>query len=46
VLHTLDYEEKDASVAHAPDPLVVQPASVLEIPTDDDPLGRIGGQAF
>ncbi|HKE76096.1 MAG TPA: polyphosphate kinase 2 [Acidimicrobiales bacterium] len=46
VLHTLDYEEKDASVAHPPDPLVVQPAAVLEIPTDDDPLGRIGGQAF
>ena len=46
VLHALDYEEKDASVAHAPDPLVVQPAAGLEIPTDDDPLGRIGGQAF
>jgi polyphosphate kinase len=46
VLHTLDYEHKDLDVARAPDPLVVQPAAVLEIPTDDDPLGRIGGQSL
>ena len=46
VLHALDYEAKDLDVAHAPDHLVVQPAAVLEIPTDDDPLGRIGGPSF
>jgi polyphosphate kinase 2 len=46
VLHALDYDQKDAGVAREPDPLVVRPASVLQIPTDDDPLGRIGGTSF
>jgi polyphosphate kinase len=46
VLHALEYDQKDPDVAHTPDPLVVQPAAVLEIPTDDDPLGRIGGPKF
>ena len=45
VLHALDYEQKDGDVAHLPDPLVVQPASQLEIPADDDPLARAGGSA-
>jgi polyphosphate kinase len=45
VLHALDYEQKDADVAHLPDPLVVQPASQLEIPADDDPLAHAGGSA-
>jgi polyphosphate kinase len=38
VLHALDYEHKDAEVAHAPDPRVVQPAAALEMPLDSDPL--------
>ena len=38
VLHELDYEQKDAAVAHAPDPWVVRPAAALEMPEDDDPL--------
>ncbi|HEX6423593.1 MAG TPA: polyphosphate kinase 2 [Acidimicrobiales bacterium] len=42
VLHALDYEHKDTDVAHAPDPLVVQPASALEFPPDADPLAGVG----
>jgi polyphosphate kinase 2 len=33
VLHVLPYEHKDESVASAPDPRVVRPASVLDIPS-------------
>jgi polyphosphate kinase len=45
VLHSLDYDHKDADVAHAPDPHVVRPASELELPADDDPLAAAGGPA-
>ena len=42
VLHVLDYEHKDTSVAHTPDPLVVRPAAALEFPPDADPLAGVG----
>jgi len=45
VLHILDYDHKDADVAHAPDSHVVRPASELEVPADDDPLAAAGGPA-
>jgi polyphosphate kinase 2 len=45
VLHGLDYDHKDADVAHAPDPYVVRPASELEVPADDDTLAAPGGPA-
>ena len=45
VLHILDYDHKDADVAHAPDSHVVRPASELEVPADDDPLAGAGGPA-
>ena len=41
VLHELDYEQKDTSVAHAPDPRVVRPAAALEMPEGDDPLAAM-----
>ena len=41
VLHDLDYEEKDTSVAHVPDPRVVRPAAALEMPEGDDPLAGV-----
>jgi polyphosphate kinase len=45
VLHTLAYDHKDESVAHEPDPLVVRPASALELPAGDDPLAITGRPA-
>ncbi|HEX6419359.1 MAG TPA: polyphosphate kinase 2 [Acidimicrobiales bacterium] len=42
VLHALEYAHKDATVAHPPDPLVVQPASALQFPPDADPLAGVG----
>ena len=42
VLHALDYEHKDAGVAHTPDPLVLRPAAALEFPPDADPLAGVG----
>lgn len=34
VVHSLDYDHKDPEVAHAPDPLVVQPAAAVMRVTD------------
>ena len=40
VLHTLDYDHKDDTVAHRPDPLVVRRAAELEIPADEGTLAE------
>ncbi len=38
VVHRLDYSHKDPEVAHAPDPLVVQPAAAVMRVTDIPPV--------
>jgi len=39
VLHSVDYPNKDTSVAHAPDPLIVGPAA-SHFEEDEEPSGR------